>query len=319
MRRLLAFARRQPLQPQLVRANELVSGIVKLLRRMLGERVRIELSLAADLWTVTVDPAQLEAAITNLATNARDAMPNGGLLAIATRNVSLDEAYVAAQPDLRAGDFVVIEVADSGTGMAADIVSQIFEPFFSTKEEGKGSGLGLSMVFGFIKQSGGHVTVYSEPGHGSSFKIYLPRTAGDASFEDNQAADPVPRGRAEMILVVEDNEAMRSVVVKQLGSLGYRVVEAENAMQALDIIASDRPIDLLFTDIIMAGAMDGFALAEEAVRRWPDLKVLLTSGFPEKRLGVEAITGVERRLLSKPYRKDELARALREILDGLLP
>jgi PAS domain S-box-containing protein len=314
-RRLLAFARRQPLEPTDVAINQLIREITGLMRRALGEDISIEVALADDLWPVHADPAQLEATIVNLATNARDAMPNGGRLMIGTANRRLDADYAALHPELTPGDYAVIEVTDTGTGIEPAIIDRIFEPFFTTKEQGKGTGLGLSMVFGFIKQSGGHVSVYSERGSGTTFRLYLPRHGG-ADAAPAQAVEALQAvGGNEVVLLVEDNAAMRRVARRQLMALGYRVVEADRAEAALDLLARE-PVDLLFSDIVMPGGIGGFELARTAIARWPRLKVLLTSGFPEARMHGrgETIAGV--RLLSKPYRRDDLAQALRESLDG---
>jgi PAS domain S-box-containing protein len=317
IRRLLAFARRQPLRPQRIEINELVAGIVTLLSRTLGEQIEMELRLAPDLWQTVVDPAQLEAAITNLATNARDAMPKGGRLTIATGNRQLDEHYAAEHAGVSVGDYVVIEVTDTGTGMSPETLSHAFEPFFTTKEHGKGTGLGLSMVFGFMKQSGGHINLYSEPGKGTTFRLYLRRAEGDVAASDAlAAAQPPVRHGGETIVLAEDNEKMRSVVAKQLRDLGYRVLEAADAGDALDLLLRAQPVDLLFTDIVMPGGMDGLDLAREAIARYPDLKVLLTSGFPEARLDRDELPARHLHLLSKPYRRQELARALRDVLDS---
>jgi CheY-like chemotaxis protein len=312
-RRLLAFARRQPLQPERVDINEVVGAIVRLLTRTLGENIAIEMSLAPNVWPVQIDRAQFEAVIANLATNARDAMPRGGALLIDTRNSRLDEAYAAAHTDVSAGEYVAVEISDSGTGMPPEILSRIFEPFFTTKEQGKGTGLGLSMVFGFMKQSGGHITVYSEPGKGTTFRLYLPRVSDTAAVQDERAEQPAPLGGSETILVVEDNAGLRRIVVRQLGEAGYRVLQAPDAEAAMTIIESTEPIHLVLTDVVMPGAMDGRDLARVAVVRRPLLRTLLTSGFPDARLsGTGTHSG---RLLSKPYRKEELRRAVREVLD----
>ncbi len=313
-RRLLAFARQQPLKPERVDANELIAGITKLLRRTLGENIEISLDLAGDLWPVTVDPAQLEASLANLATNARDAMPKGGRLMIATRNYDLDPDYALAH-DVQPGDYVKIEVTDSGTGMPPELLTRIFEPFFTTKQRGKGTGLGLSMVFGFIKQSLGHINVYSELGAGTTFRLYLPRDAAEAEAVQPQARAAVAGGTGEWVLAVEDNAALRRIVMRQLADLGYCAVEADSAAAALAILERQK-IDAIFTDIVMPGEVDGFALAQQVVARWPGVKVLLTSGFPEAKLNDQlGALGPSARLLSKPYRKDELARTLRDILD----
>jgi PAS domain S-box-containing protein len=315
-RRLLAFARRQPLQPRLVQVNDLVQTITTLLRRTLGEHIEISLDLGTALWLIRVDPAQFEAAITNLSTNARDAMPDGGKLMIRTANVTLDELYVAQHAAARPGDYVVIEIADTGTGMSSQVEARIFEPFFTTKEVGKGTGLGLSMVFGFINQSGGHIHVYSELGEGTCFRLYLPRAdqLAEEIVSDGSETTAVTGG-SERVLVVEDNEQMRRVLVKQLNELGYRVVEAPDAPRALELLGAGE-VDLLFTDIVMPGELNGAALAKEARRIVPRIKVLFTSGFPESRAGAGGWLGANDKLLNKPYRKDELARALRQVLDA---
>ncbi len=276
--RLLAFARRQPLQPERLAINALVAGTVGLLARTLGENIPITVDLADDLWPVLVDRAQLEASLVNLATNARDAMPRGGRLMITTANRSLDAEYVAAHSELAAGDYVMIEVSDTGTGMPSELLSQVFEPFFTTKEPGRGTGLGLSMVFGFVKQSGGHINVYSEPGQGTTFRLYLPRDlAGSAiAAPPPETASPTAGG-SETVLVVEDNEGMRRITRRQLTSLGYRVIEAASAAAALRLLEAEN-VALLFTDIVMPGEMDGVELARTAMVRWPALKVVLTSG-----------------------------------------
>jgi CheY-like chemotaxis protein len=314
-RRLLAFARRQPLQPERIAVNDLVGNIVGLLQRTLGEQIPIRVDLAADLWPVLVDPAQLESSLVNLATNARDAMPRGGQLTIATANRVLDAEYAGLHAELAPGGYVMIEVSDTGAGIPPDIMARVFEPFFTTKETGKGTGLGLSMVFGFVKQSGGHINVYSEPGQGTTFRLYLPRDAAGATVAPAPAAALPAVGGNETILLVDDNEPIRRAVRRQLSQLGYRVVEAGSAAAALEVLGSEK-IALLFTDIVMPGEVDGIELARTAAARWPELKVVVTSGFPESRMngGGEPIAGL--RLLSKPFRRDELARTLRDILDN---
>ena len=313
-RRLLAFARRQPLQPERIDVNEVVGAIVRLLMRTLGENIAIELSMSPTVWPVQIDRGQFEAVIANLATNARDAMPRGGSLLIQTHNGHLDEAYAAIHPDVTPGDYVVVEVSDSGIGMPPEVLLRIFEPFFTTKEQGRGTGLGLSMVFGFIKQSGGHITVYSEPDKGTTFRLYLPRIFGTSVVAEDRHEQPASRGGSETVLVVEDNASLRRIVVRQLNEAGYHVLEAPDADVAMTMIDSPEPIDLLLTDIAMPGAMDGRDLARVAMTHRPQLRTLLTSGFPDARLGSSSkSTGA--RLLSKPYRKEELRRAVRETLD----
>jgi PAS domain S-box-containing protein len=314
--RLLAFARRQPLHPIRLALNPQVTEITKLLTRTLGERVRISLDLANDAWPVLVDSVQFEACIINLATNARDAMPHGGTLAIGTSNRQLDADYAASHPDVTAGDYAMVEISDTGTGMAPDVLARIFEPFFTTKGPGKGTGLGLSMVFGFLKQSNGHISAYSEPGVGTTFRLYLPR-AEDGSGEWHAAIDPeIRRGDGETVLVVEDNEALRRVVARQLTDLGYTVVEADGAAAALDVLAR-APVALVFTDIVMPGELDGFGLTRVILDRWPSMKVLLTSGFPETKINgaLDGLAGSVR-LLGKPYRTVDLARMVREAIEA---
>ena len=314
---LLAFARRQSLDAKVIDINERVAAIMALLQRTLGEQIEITTALAPHLWTALADPTQLESALVNLAINARDAMPAGGRLLIETENKQIDESYVAKNFDAAPGDYVMLAVSDTGTGMTAEIVARVFEPFFTTKPIGKGTGLGLSMVYGFVKQSRGHVQIYSEVGHGASVRLYLPRAHQDAEA----AADPPPATlplahAGERILAVEDNPDVRKVVIAQLGELGYRVVEAANGEAALKLIESGAAVDLLFTDVVMPGGMTGYDLARAARRLSPDLKVLLTSGFP-KAPGHDPSGADEfRHLLIKPYRRAELAAKIRAVLDG---
>jgi PAS domain S-box-containing protein len=309
---LLAFARRQPLQPKLTDVNELVAGITKLLARTMGDNFEIQHHLGGDVWPVTIDQAQLESCLVNLAANARDAMPTGGELIVRTDNRHLDEDYVSLHPGVSAGDYTLIEVTDTGTGIPKAIVDTIFDPFFTTKPQGRGTGLGLSMVFGFMKQSEGHINVYSEEGAGTTFRLYLPRSAGAIAAREDQITTPAAGG-LETVLAVEDNPGLRSLVVKQLGQLGYRCVEAEDGPSALKVLENEK-IDLLFTDVVMPGGMSGYDLGRSALLRWPNIKVLLTSGFPEERFNGKRRPPRNMRLLIKPYRKDDLARVIREVL-----
>ncbi len=313
-RRLLAFARRQPLQPSRTDVNALIAGIVKLLERMLGEQIQITLDLNPDTWPVVVDPAQLESSLTNLATNARDAMPAGGQLIITTGNRSLDADYALQHAEVQPGDYAMIEVSDSGTGMSPEAATRIFEPFYTTKEPGKGTGLGLSMVFGFIKQSGGHINVYSEVGTGTIFRLYLPRAGVGAEAGGSITPAALVRGSGETVLVVEDNASLRRVVVRQLTELGYRVLEAADAQTALRVIESER-VDLILTDVVMPGGTSGYDIARAVLSRWPAIKIVLTSGFPENKINGDANTP-SLPLLSKPYRRDELGRLIRDVLEG---
>jgi PAS domain S-box-containing protein len=319
IRSLLAFARGQALNPVRSEINKQISGMHRMLSRVLGEHIEIVLDLAPGLWPVIADASQVEASIVNLATNARDAMPRGGGLTIATGNQRLDADYARVNPTVTPGDYVMISVSDTGMGMPPDVAARVFEPFFTTKEQGKGTGLGLSMVFGFVNQSGGHISVYSEVGVGSTIRLFLPR-AVDATAILSDAAAPPPvamvGGRGETVLVVEDNAAMRLAVVDQLTSLNYRVIETDNAAAAL-VVLETQPVDLLFSDAMMPGGMDGFALAEQARLRWPTVSVLLTSDFSTEVMSGR-FWGVEPppRLLGKPYDREQLAGAVRESLDA---
>ncbi len=313
-RRLLAFARRQPLQPRRIDVNELIAEITKLLRRTLGENMEISLELGADTWPVVADPIQLEATLTNLAVNARDAMPKGGRLLIATGSRILDADYAEAHNEVTPGDYALIEVSDSGCGIPSDLVGRIFEPFFTTKERGKGTGLGLSMVFGFVKQSGGHISVYSEEGIGTTFRLYLPRSSERDMAPARPTITEVVQGRGEKVLVVEDNPAMRKIVVRLLRELGYHILEAENGAVALSILERES-VALLFTDIIMPGPTTGLDIARIAIARWPAMRIVLTSGFPQSNFADDLELLGKVRLLNKPYRRDELARTLRAALD----
>ncbi|HKT20598.1 MAG TPA: CHASE domain-containing protein [Stellaceae bacterium] len=313
-RRLLAFARRQPLKPERVELNALIGDIIKLLTRTLGEAVEISLNLAPDLWPIVIDPAQLEASLANLATNARDAMPQGGKLLISTMNRHLDADYASLFPEIAPGDYALIEVSDTGTGIPPELIGRIFEPFFTTKEVGKGTGLGLSMVFGFVKQSGGHITVYSEPGVGTTFRLYLPRASDGAEAEATIERGLLAQGRGEVVLAVEDNAALRRVVLRQLHDLGYRTLEADSAAAALALCAREK-VDLLFTDVILVGGADGYALAREVRQRRPDIAIVLTSGFPQMKFDNDSGWKDEFVLLNKPYRRRDLAQALRDALE----
>jgi nitrogen-specific signal transduction histidine kinase/CheY-like chemotaxis protein len=312
-RNMLAFARRQSLQPTELAVNSVIGDITRMLARILRENVTITLDLAPAVWPVVADRGMLESCIVNLASNARDAMPRGGTLRIATANRSIDADAAAAQQTVRPGEYVMIEVADTGAGMSPEVLSRVFEPFFTTKAPAQHSGLGLSMVFGFISQSGGHITVDSEPGSGSTLRLFLPRAATAAPVVPSApAAAQALDGNGETVLVVEDNAALRRVAVRQLTRLGYAVIEADSAEAALAQLATTR-VSLLFTDVVMPGGMNGFELAQRARAAQPDIKVLLTSGFPEQPADPAAIGA---RLLNKPYRAEDLARAVHATLHG---
>ena len=311
--RLLAFARKQPLQPREVNVNSLVAEAAKLLGPTLGEHVEIHLVLAGDAAPALIDPSQLTNAILNLALNARDAMAEGGKLTIETGNVVLDDNYASMNRDVIAGNYVMVAVTDSGHGIPADILEHVFEPFFTTKDVDKGSGLGLSMVYGFVKQSNGHIKIYSEPGHGTALRMYLPQ-AGAAAPAVEPAGIASIEGGDETILVVEDDHLVRAFVVSQIKSMGYVTLTAVNAAEALRVIDGPEQIDLLFTDMIMPGLMNGRQLAEAALRRRASLKVLFTSGYSNEAIIHQGHLDAGVLLLAKPYRKSDLARMIRAAL-----
>ena len=317
--RLLAFSRQQPLRPEPIDPNKLVTGMSDLLRRSLGSEIRLETVLAGGQWRINADPNQLENVLLNLALNARDAMPEGGRLTIETQNTHLDDRYCAAHPGVPAGQYVLIAVTDTGTGMSADVIAKAFDPFFTTKEVGKGTGLGLSQVYGFVKQTGGHVKIYSEPGEGTTVKIYLLRlmTAEDDVAEAETRAE-IPLGEMdEVVLVVEDESAMRQLSVDALIELGYRVLEADGAAAALRLLDTRPEIALLFTDVVMPD-MNGRKLADEACRRRPDLKVLFTTGYTRNAVVHNGVLDPGVALIGKPFTIEELAAKVREVLDAPL-
>ncbi|HUN95429.1 MAG TPA: PAS domain S-box protein [Bradyrhizobium sp.] len=313
---LLAFARKQPLQPREIDVNALVLEAAKLLRPTLGEHIQVQSLLADDAWPALVDPNQLTTAILNLALNARDAMPSGGSLAIETKNTYLDEAYADMHAEVNPGNYVMIAVSDTGSGIAPKNLDRVFDPFFTTKEVGKGTGLGLSMVYGLVKQSNGHIKIYSEQGHGTTVKLYLPQASGvDQGSGEMLSLSPL-KGGDEAILVVEDDALVRRYVITQIHSLGYTTLEASNARQALELIDNGAAIDLLFTDVIMPGSINGRQLADEALRLRPGLKVLFTSGYTENAIVHHGRLDAGVLLLAKPYRRPELARMIRVALDN---
>jgi signal transduction histidine kinase len=311
---LLAFARRQPLQPRSVDVNALVIDAARLLRPTLGEQIEIESMLAHDSAPALIDPSQLSTAILNLALNARDAMPNGGKLTLETKNVVLDDDYAGMNSEVNPGNYVMIAVSDSGEGIPASLLEKVFEPFFTTKDVGKGSGLGLSMVYGFVKQSNGHIKIYSEEGHGTTVKLYLPRAAGIAhALAADAGISGIERGD-ESILIVEDDALVREYVVTQISSLGYDTLAASNAAEALAIIDGPERIDLLFTDVIIPGGMNGRQLAIEALTRRQGLKVLYTSGYTENAIVHHGRLDAGVLLLPKPYLSSDLGRMIRTAL-----
>ena len=316
--RLLAFSRRQPLDPKPIDVNKLVAGMSDLLRRTLGEGVVLETVLAGGLWRSQADPNQLENAILNLAVNARDAMPDGGKLTIETVNARLDEAYVEALAEpVPPGQYVLVAVSDTGTGMDKPTMEKVFEPFFTTKEAGKGTGLGLSQVYGFVRQSNGHVRIYSEPGEGTTIKVYLPRLVGaDHEPVEMPAKSPVTvRGAGETILVVEDEQDLRLYTTEALRDLGYRVLEAADGREALEAVERHPEIELLFTDVVLTGGMNGRALAEEVTRRRPDLPVLFTTGYTSNAIVHHGRLDPGMPLIGKPFTYAELASKVRRVLD----
>jgi len=314
--RLLAFSRRQPLAPEAIDANRLVTGMSEMLRRTLGDDIRVETVLAGGLWRTHADAGQLENAIVNLAVNGRDAMPDGGCLTIETSNTHLDESYAASRMDVTPGQYVSICVTDTGTGMAADVIERAFDPFFTTKPVGKGTGLGLSQVFGFIKQSGGHVAIYSEPGEGTTVKLYLPRFAGsEAVAIDRAVSNAVPTGRLEeVILVVEDEQRVRHLSVDALRELGYTVLSAPTPSEALKIAREQPVISLLFTDVVMP-EMDGRKLADAIAEIRPGIPVIFTTGYTRNSVVHNGRLDAGVNFLAKPYSIAQLAQKLRGVLD----
>ena len=312
-RRLLAFARQQPLNPTSVDVNWLLAGMSEFLRRSITENISFEFVGAAGLWATEVDPAELEAAILNLAVNAKDAMPDGGKLTIEASNSYLDDAYCKHHPDVQPGQYVLIAVSDTGSGMQDEVVKRAFEPFFTTKQAGAGTGLGLSQVYGFVKQSGGHVKIYSELGEGTTVKLYLPRCLDSKFAPDQVSPEPVAGRRGERVLVAEDDEDVREYVTDSLQELGYEVFEAvdgENALKILDHHA----VNLLLTDVVMPG-MNGRKLADEVKRRHPDLRVLFMTGYSRNAIVHQGRldSGVD--LIQKPLSTEQLAAAVRKALD----
>jgi signal transduction histidine kinase/ActR/RegA family two-component response regulator len=310
---LLAFSRQQPLQPREANLNALVQDTARLLRPSLGEQIEIETSLEPDAWPAFIDPNHLSTALLNLAVNARDAMPDGGKLMLETGNVVLDETYAAANAETRPGEYVMVAVSDTGGGIPKAIRERVFEPFFTTKDTGKGTGLGLSMVYGFVKQSNGHLKIYSEEGHGTSIKLYLPRSSGDMV-----EAEPPPivdaGGGHESILVVEDDPLVRNYVSAQLEQLGYRTMVTANGPEAVAAVDKGFVCDVLFTDVIMSGGMNGRQVADAVLAKLPATRVLFTSGYTEDAIFHHGRLDPGVTLLAKPYRKADLARMIRQVL-----
>ena len=310
---LLAFARRQPLQPASINLSRVMRGMGDLLRRAIGETIEMETVVAGGLWNTSVDANRLENVILNLCINARDAMPEGGRLTLELGNAMLDDQYVLAQPDVPAGQYVLLAVSDTGTGMSREVIERAFDPFFSTKAEGEGTGLGLSMAYGFIKQSGGHIRIYSEPDCGTTIKIYLPRCY-EVAVELAPVKEGPVEGGAETVLVVENDSAVRKAAVLTLKDLGYHVLKAADGQSALNVLQSGVHVDVLFTDVVMPGPLRSPQLAEKAKQLFPDIAVLFTSGYTQNAIvhGGRLDPGVE--LLSKPYRREDLARKIRQVM-----
>jgi CheY-like chemotaxis protein/signal transduction histidine kinase len=315
--RLLAFSRQQPLDPKPVDLSRLVSGMSDLLRRSIGEQISIETVLSGGLWRVNIDANQLETAIINLAVNARDAMPEGGKLTIETANVHLDERYVSDQAEVVPGLYVMLAVTDSGSGMSAATMARAFEPFFTTKDVGHGTGLGLSQVYGFVRQSGGHVKIYSEEGSGTSVKIYLPRLYTQDAVDSPEPAAKIARGSSrEIVLAVEDDPDVRAHTTGALRELGYRVLEAANGRTALEVLEAHADVDLLFTDVGLPGGMNGRQLAEAARQMRPKLKVLFTTGYARNAIVHDGRLDPGVHLLTKPFTFAGLSHKLRDMLQS---
>ncbi|MGD0191835.1 MAG: PAS domain S-box protein [Rhizomicrobium sp.] len=315
-RSLLAFSRQQPLSPQISDLNELARDTTELLRRTLPSNIEIQFVGGFGLWSAEVDPGQLQNALLNLVVNARDAMPDGGRLTIETRNARVDDDYAAVYEELLPGQYVMLAVSDTGMGMPPDVMARVFEPFFTTKANGQGTGLGLSMVYGFAKQSGGHVAIYSEVGSGTSVKLYLPRWSGTSQETISRASSRAPGDESEQVLVVEDDEDMRFIAATMLRSLGYTVLEAPNGLEALEILTRHEGIVLLLTDVMLGDAMNGRRLAEAIKLQRPEIKVLYMSGYTEDAILHHGRLDQGVHFIQKPFRKQDLARKMRETLDS---
>ncbi|MCK6532818.1 MAG: ATP-binding protein [Polyangiaceae bacterium] len=315
-RQLLAFSRRQVIEPIRVDVNELSRQTERMLARLLSEDIEIEQVLAKGLWAVEVDPSQLEQVLLNLAVNARDAMPKGGHLTIETQNVTLDDDYAREHPEVDAGDYVLLAVSDTGTGMSEEVRVRVFEPFFTTKPVGQGTGLGLATVYGIVKQAGGHIWVYSEPGKGTTIKIYLPRVDGDAQSLPGRRPSQRPVGGTERVLVVEDEAPVRRLLVRTLHGAGYTVIEAANGADALlKLSSADGQLDLLVTDVVMP-QMGGRELAKKVLEKHPELPVLYLSGYTENAIVHHGVLDAGLVFLQKPFTPEELLRRVRDVLDA---
>jgi len=314
VKRLLAFSRQQPLAPKPMDANRFVAGISELITRAIGESIGVETILGGGLWTTHADPVQLENAILNLCVNSRDAMPDGGRLTIETANCHLDDRYSRLHPGVPAGQYVLIAVTDTGTGMTPEVMSKAFDPFFTTKDQTKGTGLGLSQVYGFVKQSGGHVKVYSEVGQGTTVKIYLPRHYAAEAARAETDFGPVELGGKETVLLVEDEQRVLELTAASLRELGYTVIEARGGREALEQLKSGRQVDLLLTDIVMP-EMNGRKLADAALELRPDLKVMFMTGFTKNAVVHNGVLDHGVHFLAKPFSLEELSKKVREVLE----
>jgi len=314
-RQLLIFSRRQPLEMRTLNLNEVLQGLAKMLPRLLGEDIPLQMKLAPDLGYIHADPGQIEQVVVNLAVNARDAMPEGGQLTLETVNTTLDKLFLRLHSGVEEGEYIMLAVSDTGVGMTEEVKAHLFEPFFTTKGPGKGTGLGLATVYGIVKQHRGHIWVYSEPGLGSIFKVYLPRVeAGPAATSRSEEATALPRG-SETVLVVEDEPAVRSVAVRVLSGLGYQVLEASSGLDALQVAATwGQMIHLLLTDVIMP-EMNGKALAEQLTALYPALKVLFISGYTDETISHHGVLEEGVAFLQKPFTPSRLAHKVREVLD----
>lgn len=314
---LLVFSRRQMLRPETLNLNRVLVEFEALMAHAVSEKINLQLQLDAALGPSRVDRAQFEAALLNLMVNARDALPNGGRVIMETRNALLDQAYAEQNPDATPGAYVLVSVSDNGVGIDPSILPHVFEPFFTTKDVGRGSGLGLSQVYGFAEQSGGHVKIYSELGIGTTVKLYLPKTSERLIEGEKQPLIPLRIANGgETVLVVEDDEAVLAVAIESVSDLGYRVLVAHDSREALAIVKGPERIDILFSDIVMPGGLNGAQLAVEAQRLRPDIKVLLTSGYTAAALSDDHGLPEALPILSKPYRRDELAAQLRVVVGG---
>ncbi len=311
-RQLLAFSRKQSLQPKLISVNGLVMHFSELIRRTIGERIELHMSLSPDAWNVYADPIQLENVLLNLSVNARDAMPEGGKIIYETKNIVLDTDYTAQHPDVAAGNYLLLSVSDTGCGINPDILDKVFDPFFTTKEIGKGSGLGLSMVYGFVKQSAGHIKIYSEPSHGTTIRIYLPPADGQIMTVPHDTPGITPNLRK--VLIVEDNPEVLKITSSMVESLGYHVVTAEHGEAALTLLRHSSDIDLLLTDVMLPGPLNGPALAKQAMLLRPAIKVIFNSGYAEHAIMESGLLEEGVPLLSKPFRKAQLAQKIAEVL-----